>query len=65
MNFIALLWGKTCAALFGVAAREIRTEIEKPHTIEDANTPPEIKASADAAARAAIERLRKQAGGQH
>ena len=43
-----------CRALFGVAVKEI----EKPKTIEDANTPKNIKADVDADVQRQLDRLR-------
>jgi hypothetical protein len=47
------------AAFFRVAAKEIRTQLEKPRTIEDANTPKNIKDAVDADVRDKLKRMRE------
>lgn len=47
--------------LFGVAAKEIRTELEKPKTVENANTPQELKDSVDNDVRDQLARMQREA----
>lgn len=63
------MWGWLCAivkgilaAILGVAAKEIRTEVEKPNTVQDENTPPKLKAAVDADIRARLDRMRSRGG---
>jgi hypothetical protein len=44
-----------CRALFG----EVRKEVEKPKTIEDANTPKNLKADVDADVQRQLDGLRR------
>lgn len=48
------------AALFGCAAKEIRTELEKPKTIENENTPEGLKDSVDADVRDELARMQSR-----
>lgn len=50
------------AALFGVAAKEIKTEIQKPKTIEDEKTPPALKSAVDADIAGKLARMRGETG---